>query len=203
MQKTIICASLLFFSVLCFAQQNTGRFPVITGKLPDPDSDKLYRLQIGAFAIPWNAVIASGKLKDAGFNPFSEQYMHFTRVVITGVHAKDVPLFIERIGALGFHELFITEETAISEMPVINEPIPAAPPGGIPKRSAMESTVKPDEKIGEKPDEKPGKKQKKKSVKPEAFFLDEKWDVVSNYQFTGSLGSESLLVLLVEEPMRL
>jgi hypothetical protein len=194
---------------------------VITGRLPEPESNKLYRLQIGAFAIPWNASIASGRLKDAGFNPSHEQYMHFTRVVITGVHAKDVPLFIERIGALGFRELFIAEETAISETPVINEPMPvpvvqparevpqpvvqparepplppvapsareALPPPTAPAMgSRLPVPVAPPMEVPQ-PVVQPAREPplppvapplpEKKPAKPGAFFLDEKWDVVS------------------------
>ena len=78
-------------------------------------STKAYRLQVGSYAIPRNAVEAFEKLKNAGLSPNYERHTdpekgEFFRVVIAGVCGSAVPSVLEKIGAAGFREALIREE---------------------------------------------------------------------------------------------
>jgi hypothetical protein len=80
----------------------------ITGALPLPG--KVYRLQVGAYAVERNAARALNRLKDAGFNPNYERHGRYLRVVLPGVRAADVRGCVERIGGAGFSEVWCREE---------------------------------------------------------------------------------------------
>jgi len=71
--------------------------PVVPGKT--------YRLQIGSFKVPRNAVGTFDKLANAGLNPSWEPFEGYYRIVITGIKAEDVPKTAEKLGALGFKEV--------------------------------------------------------------------------------------------------
>jgi hypothetical protein len=82
----------------------------ISGNTPQKGSNKLYRLQVGSFLIPANAEQAVNKLKDAGLYPVYEKYGNYTRVVFPGIWAEDVSRCIEKLGAVGFREVWCREE---------------------------------------------------------------------------------------------
>jgi rare lipoprotein A len=82
----------------------------IMGGIPPAGSDKSYRLQIGAYKIPKNAVEAFDKLKNAGLNPAYERNNDLYRVVLPGLKPEDIPLIADRLGAVGFREALIREE---------------------------------------------------------------------------------------------
>jgi hypothetical protein len=67
-------------------------------------------LQVGAFVNELNAREAVFRLREAGFDPAYELYGGYCRVIITGVRAGDVPAVIQRVGAIGFEQIFIREE---------------------------------------------------------------------------------------------
>jgi hypothetical protein len=82
--------------------------PKITGALPRPG--KVYRLQVGAYAVEKNAARTLNRLKDAGFSPNYERYGQYLRVVLPGVQAADVKGYADRIGRAGFSEVWCREE---------------------------------------------------------------------------------------------
>jgi rare lipoprotein A len=82
----------------------------IMGGIPPAGSGKSYRLQIGAYRIPKNAVEAFDKLKNAGLNPAYERNNDLYRVVLAGLKPEDIPSIADRLGAAGFHEALIREE---------------------------------------------------------------------------------------------
>jgi rare lipoprotein A len=89
-------------------------FPVppaeIRGGIPPAGSDKLYRLQVGAFLVPRNALDAFDRLRAAGLNPRYEQSGEFYRVVLAGLRARDIPAIAQTLGNAGFREAIIREE---------------------------------------------------------------------------------------------
>ncbi|MDR2028920.1 MAG: SPOR domain-containing protein [Treponema sp.] len=106
MHKIIISFVLLLTGVLCFPQQSLK----IIGRIPEPHSDKISRIQVGAFKTPHNAETASRKLKNAGLHPVHENYRDFTRVLLTGIRAWNMPVVLKTIELLGFNEAWITED---------------------------------------------------------------------------------------------
>ena len=76
---------------------------------------KVYRLQVGSYKVPRNAVDTFERLKNAGLNPAYERYTdsnngEFFRVVLAGVRGIDVQSTTERLMAIGFREAIIREE---------------------------------------------------------------------------------------------
>jgi rare lipoprotein A len=84
----------------------------LKGAVPDESglSEKLYRIQVGAYIQPKNAVDAFDKLKRAGLNPVYEKYNDFYRVVLAGVKNAEVRTVAEKLGQAGFKEAIIKEE---------------------------------------------------------------------------------------------
>jgi hypothetical protein len=105
MRRLLFLIHFIFITVICFAQIYTDM--TITGRIPDTADGRLYQIQIGAFKIIQNAENSFEKLKSASFNPSLEKYLDYTRVLIRGVKASDVPYFLERIKRAGFSEVFI------------------------------------------------------------------------------------------------
>jgi rare lipoprotein A len=80
-------------------------------KPPIPiNPNKVYRLQVGSYRIPRNAVDTFDRLKNAGLNPAYERNGEFFRVVLAGIRAEDVQSVAEKLGAAGFPEALIREE---------------------------------------------------------------------------------------------
>jgi rare lipoprotein A len=92
------------------AQPEDSGSAVILGGLPPAGNGKLYRLQVGAYRIPRNAIEAFEKLKGAGLNPAYERSGDLYRVVLAGLKSEDIPLTAEKLGAAGFTEALIWEE---------------------------------------------------------------------------------------------
>jgi hypothetical protein len=90
------------------AGSSAGGTAKITGTAPRPG--KVYRLQVGAYAVQRNAISAFNRLKDAGFSPAYERYRAYFRVVLSGIRAADVEKCVERIGQAGFTEVWCREE---------------------------------------------------------------------------------------------
>jgi rare lipoprotein A len=72
--------------------------------------EKLYRIQVGAYVQPRNAVEAFDKLKRVGLDPAYEKYNDFYRVVVAGIKNAEVRTVAEKIGQAGFREAIIREE---------------------------------------------------------------------------------------------
>ncbi|MDR2445697.1 MAG: septal ring lytic transglycosylase RlpA family protein [Treponema sp.] len=83
---------------------------VIKPAIPPTGTNKRYRLQIGAFRVPKNAVSAFEKLRSVGLSPVYERSGDLYRVVLSGIKADDVQTVAEKIGQAGFMEALIREE---------------------------------------------------------------------------------------------
>jgi rare lipoprotein A len=83
----------------------------IVGTIPPATSSKLYRLQVGAYTVPKNALNAFDKLKNAGLNPAYEQNGEFYRVVLAGLKASEIQAIAQILANNGFQEAIIREET--------------------------------------------------------------------------------------------
>jgi hypothetical protein len=105
MRRVLFFLNLLFFSALCFTQQNSN-FRVI-GRVPGAGDNRIYQIQVGAFLHFQNAERAFERLNNASLNPAYESFSAFTRVVINGIAARDVPSYLQRIRNAGFTEVVI------------------------------------------------------------------------------------------------
>jgi len=82
----------------------------IMGGIPPVGSSKSYRIQVGAYKVPRNAVDAFDKLKNAGLNPAYEKSGDFYRVVLSGLKANEIQPIAQTLGNIGFNEALIREE---------------------------------------------------------------------------------------------
>ncbi|MDR0707853.1 MAG: septal ring lytic transglycosylase RlpA family protein [Treponema sp.] len=83
---------------------------VIKPAIPPTGTNKRYRLQIGAFRVPKNAVSVFEKLKNVGLSPAYERSGDLYRVVLSGIKADDVQAVAQKLGQAGFTEALIREE---------------------------------------------------------------------------------------------
>ena len=77
--------------------------------LPNPNSRKIYRLQVGAYAKKENADFAERALKAAGFETRREPRGSLTRVLAVGISAADVKSAVQAIESAGFDEVWVRE----------------------------------------------------------------------------------------------
>jgi len=82
----------------------------IIGGIPPAGSTRQYRLQVGAFRVPRNAVEVFDRLKNAGLKPAYEQYNDLYRVVLAGLRATEIQAIAQILGNAGFPEALIREE---------------------------------------------------------------------------------------------
>jgi rare lipoprotein A len=82
----------------------------IVGGIPPAGSSKSYRLQVGAFKIPRNALDVFDRLKKAGLNPAYEQSGELYRVVLAGLKANEIQTIAQILANNGFQEAIIREE---------------------------------------------------------------------------------------------
>jgi rare lipoprotein A len=85
---------------------NTG-FKLLPSISPSPD--KVYKIQIGSYKIPRNAVEVFDRLKAAGLNPAYEQNGELYRVVLAGIRGTEVQAVAQKLERAGFREAIITE----------------------------------------------------------------------------------------------
>jgi len=83
-------------------------FKLIPAIIPSPD--KRYRLQVGSYKVPRNAVEVFGKLKEAGLNPSYEQNGELYRVILIGIRGVDIQSATDKLAKAGFREAIIREE---------------------------------------------------------------------------------------------
>jgi hypothetical protein len=112
MNRSFIFIILLFVSLSVFAQQNTGVW--VIGRIPDASDNRLYQIQVGSFKVVRNAEGAFKMLTDASLKPSYEKYQDFTRVIIKGIRAVDMPLYIERVRLAGFLEVYIKIDSGVT-----------------------------------------------------------------------------------------
>jgi rare lipoprotein A len=78
--------------------------------IPPAGTNKRYRVQVGSYKVPRNAVEAFDKLKNVGLSPSYERSGDLYRVVLSGIKADDVPFIAEKIRQAGFTEGLVREE---------------------------------------------------------------------------------------------
>ncbi|MDR3301571.1 MAG: septal ring lytic transglycosylase RlpA family protein [Spirochaetaceae bacterium] len=65
---------------------------------------RTYRLQIGSFKQPKNAVDTFERLSNAGLNPSWETFEGYYRIVLTNIKAEDIPSIAAKLGNAGYKE---------------------------------------------------------------------------------------------------
>jgi len=90
------------------ARQAVGNATVMPG-LPDPNTNKRYRLQVGAFTDQNAAAHTFRTLQDAGFSPVYEHSQNFYRVVIADVPAASVAGTVQRLVQAGISQIWVRE----------------------------------------------------------------------------------------------
>ncbi|MDR2716811.1 MAG: septal ring lytic transglycosylase RlpA family protein [Treponema sp.] len=90
------------------APPSSSGFKLIPAISPAPD--KKYKLQVGSYKVPRNAVETFGKLKEAGLNPAYEQNGEFYRVVLAGIRGIEVQSVADKLEEAGFREAIIRED---------------------------------------------------------------------------------------------
>jgi len=126
MHRLIILINLLLISTIIFAQQNASI--IIFGRVPYAEDSKMYRIQVGAFKNNKNAEAAFEKLKNASLNPDYESYQDFTRVIVKGINAAQVPQFLTTIRNIGFTEALVKidqDSPPVARLPVSTAAIPS------------------------------------------------------------------------------
>jgi tetratricopeptide (TPR) repeat protein len=73
-------------------------------------ANRVYRMQVGAFATPALAQKQFEWVKDVGLNPVYEQYGRMYRVVIPGIQGIDMQMTFEKIATAGFSEVWVRLE---------------------------------------------------------------------------------------------
>ena len=83
---------------------------LIIGEIPELGTGRLYRLQVGAYRIPRNAVEVFEKLRDAGLHPAYERIDSVYRVVLARLAPEQIRPVAEILFSLGFTEAIIRQE---------------------------------------------------------------------------------------------
>jgi cell division septation protein DedD len=81
---------------------------VIPG-IPSPNTNRVYQLQVGAYSSYQAAAQAFHLLRSAGFNAAYEQMGNVYRVFAAGVPAQTVQNAVQRLGMMGFSQVWIRE----------------------------------------------------------------------------------------------
>jgi hypothetical protein len=81
---------------------------VIPG-LPNPDSPRIYRLQVGSYAVHNTADMIAQRIRSAGLQAGVEYYNSLKRVFVPGVRAADAWSIVQMLELLGFKEVWIRE----------------------------------------------------------------------------------------------
>jgi cell division protein FtsN len=78
--------------------------------MPPANSNRIYRVQVGAYKSTANAREVFDHLAVLGFTPAYERHGDMYRVVLSGIRARDMPEAARLIGYAGFREILIREE---------------------------------------------------------------------------------------------
>ena len=82
---------------------------IIPSTLPDPRSKKVYRLLVGTYPGVDSAFRICRQLQAAGFDVVQEQVGDMCRVFAAGIPAAQVYYAAQRLGAIGFEQVWIQE----------------------------------------------------------------------------------------------
>jgi len=77
--------------------------------LPNPASDKIYRLQVGAYSTLEDAASATRLLNGTGFSAITEQNDRLYWVIATEVPSTIVLFAVQRLTVLGFRQIWVKE----------------------------------------------------------------------------------------------
>ena len=94
-------------------EKAVDKSPVIIGRMPAPNEQGSYRVQVGSFPSLVLAKPSLDQLMFAGFSPETEWFLRppmYLRVFISSVRASEMPEVIQRVGNLGFEEIWIHRE---------------------------------------------------------------------------------------------
>jgi cell division protein FtsN len=78
--------------------------------VPESETGKIYRIQVGAYKTPRNAVDTFQRLRGAGLNPSYERHDEYYRVVLSGVKSEELKAVSVKLGEAGFGEAILREE---------------------------------------------------------------------------------------------
>jgi len=81
---------------------------VIPG-LPNPNSRKTYRLQVGSYTAQNTAEKTAQRIRSAGLQASVENYNSLKRVIVPAVRAADACQIVQMLEMLGFKEVWIRE----------------------------------------------------------------------------------------------
>jgi len=81
---------------------------VIPG-LPDPNSPRILRIQVGSYAVHNTADIMAQRIRAIGLQADIEYYNSLKRVIVPGVRAADACTIVQMLESLGFTEVWIRE----------------------------------------------------------------------------------------------
>jgi cell division septation protein DedD len=82
----------------------------VTPGIPNPNSNRLYQLQVGAYSGYEAAAQAFQLLRSAGFNAAYDQIGNVYRIYADGVPAQTVQYAVQRLGIMGFVQVWVREE---------------------------------------------------------------------------------------------
>jgi hypothetical protein len=91
-----------------FTSPPVANIQIIPG-LPDPRSNKIYRLLVGTYPGVDGAFQIYRQLQAAGFEVSQEQAGEMCRVYAAGIPASKVYYAAQRLGAIGFHQVWVQE----------------------------------------------------------------------------------------------
>jgi hypothetical protein len=83
--------------------------PQVIPGLPDPNSGRIYRLQVGAFSSQQTADRISHLVSSVGFNVIQEKSGVMYRVLATDVPALMVSSAVQRLGIIGIEQVWVRE----------------------------------------------------------------------------------------------
>ena len=92
-----------------FPQIATPGNPVVV-PIINANPNGTYRVQVGSFQVARNAVDTFVRLRGAGFDPKYERNGEFFRVVIAGIRGTEIQAKVERLAAMGYHNVMVTAE---------------------------------------------------------------------------------------------
>jgi hypothetical protein len=69
--------------------------------------DGTYRVQVGSFRVPRNAVDTFTRLSASNFAPSYERSGEFFRVVLSGIRGTEVQSTVDRLATMGFYDVLI------------------------------------------------------------------------------------------------
>jgi len=82
---------------------------MVSPGLPDPNTNRRYQLQVGAFNSQNAAAATFRSLQDAGFSPVYEHSQNFYRVVIADIPASSVASTVQKLGSIGIKQVWVRE----------------------------------------------------------------------------------------------